>query len=265
MSYRALKWLMILIAPLIIGGFEFMRHTVLLRYIPMETGNYYITFLAFVLSFLFVTWMFHTIEGANRRLSEEQARRAVYEERERLARELHDSIAQTLFFLNIKLNHGKIEEARFAAADIDHQVRQAIFNLRSSPAAGDSFKQRLSTWINEWSMLSGIESVPRIDIPNAYFSPGEEVQLFGIIQEALVNIRKHARAQQAGLSLDTFAGGWRLKITDNGTGMAPNMEGAKKYGLSMMRERAARLGASFDVRNREAGGLEICLTSNKGV
>lgn len=264
MSYSTLKWFTILLAPLIIGGFEFMRHTVLLRYIPMEAGNYYITFLTFVLSYLFATWMFHTIRRTNQHLSEEQARRAVYEERERLARELHDSIAQTLFFLNIKLKHGQIEEARFAASDIDHQVRQAIFNLRSLPEEGDSFKQRLSIWINEWSILAGIETVPKINIPHAYFSPVEEVQLFGIIQEALVNIRKHAGAQQANLSLTTLPDGWRLKIADNGIGIMPNIDRTKKYGLSMMRERAARLGASFDMRNREAGGLEICLTSRKG-
>lgn len=259
MTYQTLKWLTILLAPLIIGGFEFLRHGLLLGYIPMEAGNYYITLLTFVLSYIFANWMFSTIKGMNQRLAEEQARRAVYEERERLARELHDNIAQTLFFLNVKLKQGKIEEAHSAVCDIDHHVRQAIFNLRSLPQGDSSLDQRLSKWLNEWSTLSRIEIVSNIDIPQTYFSPGEEVQLFGIIQEALANIRKHAKAQQANISFTALPEGWRLWIADDGMGLIADMKEAKKYGLSMMQERATQLGASCDVRTREKGGLEIIL------
>ncbi|OPY58395.1 MAG: Sensor histidine kinase LiaS [Pelotomaculum sp. PtaU1.Bin035] len=207
LTYRTLKWFTILLVPLIIGGFEFMRHDYFLRYIPMETGNYYITILTFFLSYFYATWMFRVIEKTNRHLSEEQARRAVYEERERLARELHDNIAQTLFFLNVKLKKGQVEEARFAASDIDHQVRQAIFNLRDLPEEGVSLSQRLNKWIQEWSMLTGIETVPNINIPVAYFSSGEDVQLFGIIQEAFTNIRKHAGAKQVKIDLAALSDG----------------------------------------------------------
>lgn len=263
MTYQTLKWLTILLAPFIIGGFEFLRHGLLLGYISMEAGNYYITFLTFILSYIFANWMFRTIKGMNQRLAEEQARRAVYEERERLARELHDNIAQTLFFLNVKLKQGKIEEAHSAVCDIDHHVRQAIFNLRSLPQGESSLKQRLSKWLNEWSTLSGIEIVSNIDIPQTYFSPGEEVRIFGIIQEAFANIRKHAKAQQANISLTAFPEGWRLWIGDDGIGLTTDMMKPNKYGLSMMQERASQLGASFEVRTREKGGLEIILIQSK--
>ncbi len=264
LTYRTLKWFTILLAPLIIGGFEFIRHTLLLRYISMSAGNYYITFLTLALSFIYATWMFRTIEGINRRLSEERATVAVYEERERLARVLHDSIAQTLFFLNIKLQQGQMEEARFAVSEIDHQVRQVIFNLRSLPEEGASLNTRLGRWLEEWAIITGIEISPEIEIPLAYFSPNEEVLFFGIIQEAFTNIQKHAGAKRVEITFEPLADGWRLRIADDGTGMAAGAEHTKKYGISMIQERAARLGATCDLRNGERGGLEICLTACKG-
>lgn len=263
LTYQTLKWFTILLAPIIIGGFEFLRHGPLLGYIPMEVGNYYIAFLTFVLSYIFATWMFRTIKSMNQRIAEEESTRAVYEERERLARELHDNIAQTLFYLNVKLKQGKIEEAHSAVCDIDHHVRQAIFNLRPVPQGDSTLNHRLSIWLNEWSTLSGIEIVSNIDIPQAYFTPGEEVRLFGIIQEAFANIRKHANAQQANISLITLSGGWRLCIADDGIGMVNDTSQTKKYGLSMMKERAVQLGASFNMCTREKGGLEIILHKSK--
>jgi two-component system nitrate/nitrite sensor histidine kinase NarX len=250
-----------LLAPLIIGGFEFIRHTLLLKYISMSAGNYYITFMTLILSSIYATWMFRTIEGINRRLSEERATIAVYEERERLARVLHDSIAQTLFFLNIKLQQGQMEEARFAVSEIDHQVRQVIFNLRSLPEEGASLNARLRRWLEEWSIITGIEIIPEIEIPFAFFSSGEEVQFFGIVQEAFTNIQKHAGARRVDITFDARADGWTLRIADDGTGMVSGVDRPKKYGISMMRERSARLGATCDLQNREQGGLEICLTS----
>lgn len=61
------------------------------------------TLLTLLLSYLFGTWMFGRIQSMNVKLAEEQAKRAVYEERERLAQELHDNIAQILFFMNVQL------------------------------------------------------------------------------------------------------------------------------------------------------------------
>jgi signal transduction histidine kinase len=264
LTYRTLKWFTVLLAPLIIGGFEFIRHTLLLRYIPMTAGNYYITLLTLILSFIYATWMFRTIEGINRRLSEERATIAVYEERERLARVLHDSIAQTLFFLNVKLQQGQMEEARFAVSEIDRQVRQVIFNLRSLPEEGASLNTRLKRWLEEWAVITGIEIFSEVSIPLAFFLSDEEVLFFGIIQEAFTNIQKHAGAKRADIIFVARGDGWTLRIADDGTGMAAGVEHQKRYGISMMQERAARLGATFDLRNREQGGLEIRLTSCKG-
>ncbi len=265
MTYRMLHVFTVLLPPLLIGGFEYIRHDFLLPYISMEQGNFLITVLSFLLSLLYASWMFRTIRRINDRLVQEQAKRAVYEERERLARELHDGIAQTLFFLNVKLRQGNYDEARTAVSAIDNQVRQAIFNLRSSPEEGVSLSLRLNKWLSEWSTLTGVEVNRRISLPDKYFSPAEEVQLFAIVQEAFANIRKHAQARSASIALESFpAGGWRLVIADDGIGLSAADTDNHKYGLKMMRERAAQLGADFHLEGRTPGGTTICLTAVTG-
>lgn len=263
LTYQKLKWFTILLAPLIIGSFEILRHGFLLKYISMEVGNYYTALLTFVLSYVYASWMFNKIKSMNQKLSEEKATRAVYEERERLASELHDNIAQTLFFLNVKLKQGNLKEAHSAVCDIDHHVRQAIFNLRPLSPGNTVLTQRLTKWLNEWSTLSNIEVISNIDMPVFYFSPSEEVQLFGIIQEAFANVRKHANAKQVNISLTSLPEGFRLWIADDGKGLEVDLNHSKKYGLAIMQERAEQLGASFNMYNREKGGLEIILLKNK--
>lgn len=264
MTYRTFYWLTVLLPAIVIGGFEFVRHDFLLPYISMEIGNVYITLLTLLLSFLFANWMFRTIEKMNAKLVEEQARRAVYEERERLARELHDGIAQSLFFLNVKLKQGNLDEARIAVSAIDNHVRQAIFNLRSLPEEG-SLEQRLEKWLAQWNALSGVEVTHHIQVRDNFFTPTEEVQLFGIIQEAFANIRKHAQARHVSIQLTTReTGNWLLVIEDDGVGIAKESQDSKKYGLSMMRDRAKQLQADIQIAKGAEGGTIIRLESRKG-
>lgn len=261
MTYRMLKLLTVLIPPMIIGGFEFIRHSFLLPYLSMDAGNVLITILTFFLSYWFAAWMFRTIDRINQRLNTEQARRAVYEERERLAQELHDNIAQTMFFLKVKLKQGQLEEAATAVNEMDQHLRQAIFNLRSSPDDGISLVHRIQKWLAEWSALTGVEVQQQVQLDPEYFTPGEEVHLFGVIQEAFTNIRKHSRATSASLHLDAVSGRWTLRIGDNGCGIADEQMASQKYGLRMMRERANRLGAELDIRSLPGGGTELVISA----
>ena len=263
MTYRKYYWFTVLLPTIVIGGFEYIRHTFDLR-MTMETGNLYITIMVLILSLIYATWMFRMIKRQNERISEEQALRAVYEERERLARELHDGIAQTLFFLNVKLKQGQIEESRNAISSIDNQVRQAIFNLRSIPQDGALYP-RLQDWLSQWSTLTGIDVQEEIEMPDPPFTSAENVHIFGIVQEAFNNIRKHARAANASIRLHPLDnGGWHLQITDDGSGFDPASVKSKTFGLTMMAERAAKMGASFQICKRAEGGTELTLTRPPG-
>lgn len=265
MSFERLKLFTILLPSLVIGGFELIRHELLLDYLSMEVGNFYIILLTLLLSYWFSSWMFRKIHAMNRTIVEEQSRRAVYEERERLARELHDNIAQMLFFLNVQLKQGKTTEARSVVTEIDHHLRQAIFNLRSLPEDGVSFRERLDRWLREWSVLSGVEAEQRGTWPEGVFDSSEEVQLFAIVQEAFTNIRKHSLADRATL---TWAfdgkGHWALTVRDNGTGGRLPADEAGKYGIPLMRKRAAELGAVLRVRLPGDGGMELTIEGSKG-
>ncbi|MEW9669588.1 sensor histidine kinase [Ammoniphilus sp. 3BR4] len=263
MTYRQLKLFTILLPTLIIGGFEYIRHDFLLGYISMEVGNLYITILTFVLSYIFAAWMFRKIGKMNERIVEEQSRRAVYEEQERLARELHDNIAQGLFFLKVKLKQGDLAESQMAVNEIDNNLRQAIFNLRTLPDESIDFTYRLGKWLNEWSDITGVEVFKKLEITKGYFTPGEEVQLFGVIQEAFTNIRKHAGAKHAQLHLKTSAEGWQLSILDDGQGFQNVVLASNQFGLSMIRERAHKLGADLEMDNGPQGGVQLTLKGKR--
>ncbi|MGD8191753.1 sensor histidine kinase [Brevibacillus ginsengisoli] len=265
MTYRLLQVLSVLVPTLLIGGFEYIRHDFLLPYMTMRTGNFYITILTFIISSLFAVWMFRTLRSINDKLAHEQAKRAVYEERERLARELHDGIAQSLFYLRVKLKQGKIDDALSATSSIDYDVRQAIFNLRALPDESGTLEQRLTKWLSQWSIHTGIEVSQEYDLHEGIFTPAAQVQLFGLIQEAFTNIRKHAHAKQATLSLKaTSPGEWELMITDDGCGFDADKPAGPHYGLSMMRERADQLHAALTIGKREVGGTIIRLSSELG-
>ncbi|MCS7458812.1 ATP-binding protein [Paenibacillus doosanensis] len=263
MSLRTLKLLTIIVPPVIIGGFEYIRHDFLLDELSMETGNLYITILTLFLSYLFASWMFHSIQRISARLSAEQAKRAVYEERERLAQELHDNIAQILFFLNVQLKKGRIQEARSAVSEIDHHLRQAIFNLRTNPEEGATFAARLGSWLEEWSGITGIAVEQRIEVPEDIVTTSAEVKLFAIIREAFTNIRKHSQADHASIELRvTEEGGrWNLSVMDNGIGLNEGDEPhSNRYGMSFMRKHAAELGGQLDVHTTPQGGTELTVS-----
>jgi signal transduction histidine kinase len=253
MSLRIFKLFTILVPVFIIGGFEYIRHEFLLNYLTMEAGNFTITVITLLLSYLFASWMFQSIERSNEKVTLGEARRAVYEERERLARELHDDLAQTLFFLNVKLKQGDLEEAKAAVSEIDNSLRQAIFNLRTPPEEGTSLEQRIHKFLKDWRLVTDIELQEKLIIEEGSFSSGEEVQLFGIIQEAFTNIRKHSMATEAAIILEAQPDRWQLHITDNGRGFQHPASKGKKYGIELMQKRAAELGATLELKMKDLG------------
>ncbi|WP_442601636.1 sensor histidine kinase [Paenibacillus sp. KN14-4R] len=263
MSLRMMKLLTMLLPPLLIGGFEYIRHEFLLNYLSMEAGNFFMTLLTLVLSFVFATWMFRSIEASRIKLAEEQSKRAVYEERERLARELHDNLAQTLFFLNVKLKQGQLDDAKEAVSDIDNHLRQAIFNLRTPPEEGTSFVERLQKWLRDWEKLTEIELTSTIQVLDGQFTRSEEVNLFGIIQEAFTNIRKHSLAESATIELQVDSNSWNLMIYDDGKGIADANEQHMKYGISLMRKRAHELGATMELQPDPLGGTRLTMISTR--
>lgn len=257
MNYRKLKWVAIILPTLLIGGFEFIRHTEAFSSFSMQAGNVIITVMTLILSYLFANWMFAMIERQNSRIVEEQARRARLEERERLARELHDNIAQMLFFLNVKLRKGHWEEAKKAVQEIENDLRQAIFNLRTEPEKTGNLTERMKQWLEDWQSITGIETEVHMEVPPGHFSQAQEVLLFAIFQEAFTNIRKHSSATNVWFHFTADADGWEMTVRDNGVGIQSFESQTKRYGLRMMKERAEQLGATWSIEPAANSGTLV--------
>ncbi|HEU5432149.1 MAG TPA: GAF domain-containing protein, partial [Thermomicrobiales bacterium] len=192
----------------------------------------------------------------NARLHQQVRALATTEERERIARELHDALAQVLGYVNTKaqaveelvrqgqgeralLQLGQLAEAaRAAYAD----VREGILGLRASPSPEHGFLDTLSGYLQRWQDQSGIAVDLAVE-PAGFASdldPFGEVQLLRIIQEALTNVRKHAAAQQVMVRLVERDGWVEAEVADNGHGFeaaAPRLAGIPRFGLATMRER----------------------------
>ena len=210
-------------------------------------------------------------------ISSERAREAlefaiIIQERTRLAREIHDGLAQTLAYL--KLQTAQIQRALAqndqealkellsqnysALADAYLDARQAIDNLRLNPQHG--MDHWLDLAIKEFEHLSSIPvrrsfTAVSTDIPSEV-----QAQLVRIVQEVFTNIRKHSRAKNAWLVLKEWEGDLILEVGDDGQGFHPDdIPVLSQYGLRGMRERAELIGADFQVVSRPGQGTVIHL------
>lgn len=207
----------------------------------------------------------------NASLMAELEYKAVLEERTRLAREIHDGLAQTLGFLKLQvaqmqnyLTRQDWERLRESTAlcyatlnEAYQDARQAIDGLRIYP--GES---GLTGWLRqmvvEFEDLSGL----RVDLGEVDLSidlpPEVHVQLIRIVQEALSNVRKHAQAQNVWIAGYEDGSDLWLEIRDDGVGFSPeDISGPSRHGLRGMRERSELIGADFQVASRPGNGTSV--------
>lgn len=198
---------------------------------------------------------------------------ATLEERSRIAREMHDGLAQILGYLGIQMQTieayvrqgcekevldelGKTREnVKLAQAD----VRENILSLRTTLAGGTSLARALQEYVQEF----GVQTETETHFVNALaeqprLSPLAEVQLVRIVQEALTNVRKHARAQHVEVRLFQEEKGLALTIADDGVGFRANGDD-RHFGLQTMVERADSVGGSLNVRSTPQQGTEVRL------
>lgn len=200
---------------------------------------------------------------------------AVAEERLRLAREMHDGMAQVLAYVNTKaqavteyLRNDRSQEAAHqldelasAARGLLVDVREGILGLRTGSSTEKSLAESLREYLERWREQSGIEG--KLEIRGAPVLPPQvEFQAVRIIQEALANVRKHARARRALVRLEERDGATRVLVEDDGVGFDPGRvgaEGSTGFGLATMRERAESVGASLEVQSNPGGPTRIVL------
>jgi two-component system nitrate/nitrite sensor histidine kinase NarX len=203
---------------------------------------------------------------------------AAAQEREWIAREMHDGLAQTLGTLYLELQQAQrrgsgvstpASESRLqdAIALVDQaydEVRQCMFGLRTTPKTG--FLPALREYVEDFGARTGIAVALQVADEPLHLSPKSEVQLVRIVQEALANIRKHAKADKARLRIARDGATLGVTIEDDGCGFraAPARPGVRHFGLQVMRERAESVGGSLTVESSPGHGTRVTATIPEG-
>jgi signal transduction histidine kinase len=197
---------------------------------------------------------------------------ATAEERRRLAREIHDGIAQELASLGYVMDDlsyraaddEQRESMQFLRGELTRiisELRLSIFDLRSEALASNSLGGALSEHVRTVGATSHLTVHIELDESPQRLRSDAETELMRIAQEAITNVRKHAGAQNLWVTVRTAPPSAFLRIEDDGLGLRPGR--ADSYGMEIMRERADRLGASLSVTPRDTGGtvVEVALGS----
>lgn len=211
----------------------------------------------------------------NARLYKEVRSLATVQERERIAREIHDGFAQAVGFLHLRLKTfedrlgsggrppslAELTDMRVVAKRAYGEVRQSIFGLRTVVTKESGLIPTLAEYLQEFSHQSGIlTELHDGDARVTRFSPEAEVQLIRVIQEALANVRKHAGARHAWVRFAFDDDTGQVTIADDGIGFhAEALAGnnGRRFGLRTMRERAEGLGGSLEIRSTPGQGTQV--------
>ncbi len=210
----------------------------------------------------------------NLRLNALELEAAVAQERSFLARELHDSIAQSLAFLRIQvqlmrdaLARGDSEQVRHVLAEIDlglHEsygdVRELLMHFRTR-TNGEDLEPALLTTLRKFEHQSGLKATLEMRGQGMPLAPDLQIQVLHIVQEALSNVRKHARAAHVWLDVQQQPQ-WRIEVRDDGLGFSTRDDRSDEthVGLRIMVERAERLGARLEVLSTPGLGTSVVLT-----
>ena len=210
----------------------------------------------------------------NMRLNALEKEAAVAQERSFLARELHDSIAQSLAFLKIQvqlmqdaLNSTDPQQAQRVLDEIDTGVRESYADVREllvhfrTRANAEDIEPALKTTLRKFEQQTGLPTALAIEGHGLPLAPDLQLQVLHIVQEALSNVRKHAGARQVWLDVQQQPQ-WRFEVRDNGAGFSsgPGIEDETHVGLRIMQERAERIGARLEVISTPGRGTSVILT-----
>ncbi len=194
-------------------------------------------------------------------------------ERALLARELHDSIAQSLAFLRIQaqllrtaLERGNAQQVRATLDELDAgleestgDVRELLLHFRTRTNEGD-IETALQVTLQKFRHQTGLPATLEVRGQGLPLAPDVQIHVLHVLQEALSNVRKHARAKAVAVTVDKGPR-WRFTVHDDGAGFAPSA-GADdtRVGQKIMRERAARIGAELSVVSTPGQGCTVTLS-----
>ena len=212
------------------------------------------------------------ITGARMRENERQG--AIIAERERIAREMHDSLAQILGVTHLRLRALGAQPAVAAAPAVSAEVtdlanlseeayrdvREAILGLREASRSGRSLTETIAAYLEKFSHQAGLSATLENDLGDELsLPPRVEVQLIRVIQEALTNVRKHGGASHVVVRLSGDPEGIRIEVADDGRGfdVGFTLLGRDGFGLHTMGERMELVGGTLTIDSAPGRGTKV--------
>ncbi|MGB3681027.1 MAG: sensor histidine kinase, partial [Rubrobacteraceae bacterium] len=215
------------------------------------------------------------LEATRRELAEEERRAGMLEERGRLAREIHDTLAQGFISIVTHLETAEeelppgskpaqrhLDQARQTARENLVEARHLVAALRPEILEGSSLPEALERLANRWSETSGVSAKLTVTGDCERLSQELQVALLRVAQEALSNVRKHASASEATVTLSYAEDVVVLDVQDDGVGFDPDAaadvaEGG--FGLQAMRERVEQFGGRLTVESAPGDGTTLAV------
>jgi len=199
---------------------------------------------------------------------------ASLEERNRLARDLHDSVKQQVFATAMQVGAARalmvrnpqaaaehLNQAESLARQAQSELNSLIRELRPVNMQGQGLVPAVQDYVHNWSHQTGIAAEIRVEGERP-LPLNTELALFRILQEALANVSKHSQATQVDIHLLWQQSDFTLTILDNGRGFEPLAAAEKGFGLNSMRERAQSLGGSLKVDSAPGEGTRLIIQLN---
>ena len=205
------------------------------------------------------------------RLQRELHRLAVLEDRERIAKELHDGAIQALFAVGMGLQgsallagnddlRGRIQHAVEELDRVIRDLRNYIFGLRPGILADRQLDQALQGLVEEFAQRTGVVAIAEIDPAVAAELAGQAGEVIQLAREALSNVSRHAEAATCRVSLYRDQTGAVLEVDDDGHGFDPAQTTGAGQGLRNLRERATALGGRAEIHSALGEGTRVKVT-----
>lgn len=261
-----------LVAPVIFVGLCMSVRPILVRVLGHEAAHTTVDALLFGSAILFGWTMYRLLDRAHTVVVESGCRNAALIERERIARELHDSLAQVLGVTHLKLHalagrpsvaaDEKAHRDALELADLCHDayadVREAIMGLRDATRPDRTLPEHLEEYVAAFARTSGIPTQLVLD-EAVRLTPDAEVQLMRVVQEALTNVRKHSGARSATVHV---SGGEQIRVVvaDDGAGFDPGHTRPDGFGLTSMRDRAESVAGRLTIDSQPGRGTRVVVS-----
>ncbi len=266
-SRNRVQWIAIGFPTILLGVFEVVRHQWLEPQLLGFWGNATAALLVAAAVYGFVRYLIGVAARTEQELWRARAEAAVFAERQRIGREMHDGVAQALFHLRVQLQEvdehaaqGAISRVRQEIGSVQSQVsaaydqvRAVIANLKQEAGSEDTGEalRRGATRVAQGLGLDlklNLSELPHLD------GQGQQ-HLLAIVSEAMTNARRHGGATRVSLTTPPR----RLVIADNGRGFGPRQPGSDGFGLTIMAERAHLLGGRLQVESEPGRGARVTL------